>query len=54
MTKKRFNNIVVHPRDVEDCPSGLNDCDNCPHREYIGTFGGEYYVDCNYEESGGS
>ena len=52
---RRFENIVMHPKGDdywdEVCPSGFNDCDNCKYRNYIGTFGGEFYVDCAYDES---
>lgn len=47
---KRFYDCVIHPRNMRDCPTGLNDCDNCDYREYIGTFGGEYYIDCTYDD----
>lgn len=53
---KRFYKCVVHPKsedewDSERCPTGINDCDHCEHCKYIGTFGGEFYVDCTYEDT---
>ena len=56
---KHFYNCVIHPKCDEDwggrqldgCPSGFNDCDHCKYCEYIGTIGGEYYIDCNYDEN---
>lgn len=51
---KTFYDCVIHPRETdewsdESCPTGKNDCDNCEHRKYIGTLGGEFYVECDYE-----
>lgn len=43
----RVYECVIHPKDEDKCPIGLNDCDNCDHRKYIGTLGGEYYIDCD-------
>lgn len=42
----KIYNVVMHPKNEDDCPTGLLDCDNCDHRKYIGTLGGDYYVDC--------
>ena len=46
---KRFYEIDIYPRNNQ-CPRGLKDCNNCSSCKHIGTLGGEYYVDCNYEE----
>ncbi len=54
----RFYNCVIHPKEDngflstngDGCPTDFNDCDHCEHRKYIGTFGGEFYVDCSYDE----
>ena len=50
---KTFYDCVIHPRETdewsdESCPIGKNDCDNCKYRKYIGTLGGEYYIECSY------
>lgn len=44
---RRFWKVVIHPE--EGCPISEDDCDHCEHCKYIGTLGGEYYIDCNYE-----
>ena len=48
---KTFYNCVVHPRDEEECPTGQNDCNGCEYLDYIGTFGGDFYVQCTYGEN---
>lgn len=55
---KRFEDCVIHPRQQngwdgngENCPIGKNDCADCKHCNYIGTLGGEYYIECRYDES---
>lgn len=47
---KRFYEIDIHPRNGQ-CPIGLNDCNTCGFCKHIGTLGGEYYVDCDYENN---
>ena len=52
----RYSNCVIHPKESdspysgEGCPTGKNDCDHCEYCKYIGTFGGEYYIDCSYDD----
>lgn len=43
-----IDDIVIHPRDEEKCPTGKNDCDHCEYCNREGTFGGEYYIDCTF------
>lgn len=45
---KRIYKMVIHPEDENECPTGELNCDNCEYCKYIGTLGGEYYVDCDY------
>ena len=42
----RTYKVDIHPR--EGCPLGKTDCNDCEHLEYIGTFAGDFYIDCPY------
>ena len=44
---KRFYEVEIHPKN-DECPSGENNCNGCEFCKYIGTLGGEFYVDCEY------
>jgi len=44
----RFNEAVILPKG--GCPWGGDDCNSCEFLKYIGTFGGEYYIDCDYDK----
>lgn len=51
---KTFYDCVIHPRsqdehDDEHCPISKNDCANCMYCKYIGTLGGEYYIQRSYD-----
>ena len=46
---KRYYKVDIHPKDNE-CPIDKTDCNNCNFCKYIGTLGGEYYIDCIYDE----
>ena len=46
---KRYYKVDIHPKDNE-CPKDKTDCNNCNFCKYIGTLGGEYYIDCIYDE----
>lgn len=54
---ERFYDCVIHPKEDDSpysgkcCPTGKNDCNHCEHCKYIGTIGGEYYVDCSYDDN---
>lgn len=50
ITPKKFYVCVIHPKNEDLCPTGINDCDHCEHCNYIGTFGGEYYIECGFEK----
>ena len=51
---KRFYKVRIQLGE-ENCPN-LNiaydsiDCNACEFCKYIGTLGGEYYIDCAYDE----
>lgn len=44
----RTYKVDIHPR--EGCPRGNTNCSDCVHLKYIGTLGGEYYIDCPFIE----
>ena len=46
---KRYYKVDIHPKNNE-CPISKTDCNNCKFCKYIGTLGGEYYIDCTYNE----
>lgn len=46
---KRFYEIEIHPKN-DECHSGENNCNGCEFCKYIGTLGGEFYVDCKYDD----
>lgn len=48
---RRFYKCTIHPKDREICPIEKNDCNNCDYCNYIGTFGGDYYVECSFENN---
>ena len=51
---KRFYKVEIHPKE-NACPNVVrandsSDCNACEFCKYIGTLGGEYYIDCTYDE----
>ena len=51
---KRFYKVEIHPKE-DACPKvdrayDSADCNACEFCKYIGTLGGEYYIDCTYDE----
>lgn len=60
---RRFYKVAIHP--IEDdnlflsqdgCPNppkdgSCPDCNSCEYLKYIGTFGGDFYVDCVFDEN---
>ena len=46
---KRFYSVVIHPSNGA-CPLRRIDCNSCEFCDYIGTLGGEYYIDCRADE----
>lgn len=48
----RFYNIVMHPK-YGECPLWEGDdanCSECSYCQFIGTYGDEYYVDCDVNQ----
>ena len=51
---KRFYKVEIHPKE-DACPNvdrayDSVDCNACEFCRYIGTLGGEFYIDCTYDE----
>ena len=46
---KRFYEVEIHPKN-DECPNRENNCNDCEFCKYIGTLGGEFYVDCKYDD----
>ena len=46
---KRFYEVELYPKN-DKCPNGENDCNGCEFCKYTGTLGGEFYVDCKYDD----
>ena len=49
---KRFYKVRIQPGE-DACPKRAYDsvdCNACEFCKYIGTLGGEFYIDCTYDE----
>ena len=55
---KRFHDcieIIIPKKDWlhDGCPLGRENCYDCEYFESSGTFGGEAWIDCSYDEERG-
>lgn len=54
LDNEKVYKVEIHPKE-DACPnvdkaSDSVDCNACEFCRYIGTLGGEYYIDCTYDE----